>query len=473
MKNITPILLSGGAGTRLWPVSRRVLPKQFAKLIDDESLFSKAARRLAELNLDAPIIVTGDDHRFLVRDQLAEAKAEARCILIEPKGRNTAPAILAAALIAQETDPKSLLLAAPSDHLIMDTNAFGDAVQCGVETALGGAVVTFGITPTRPETGYGYLELAEAEDGSSVLSLKRFVEKPDAQTAAAMIVNGSHLWNAGIFLFRADVLVKAFATHQPDILETVRNAVQGRTKDLGFERLDADAWGQVESISIDYAIMEKIDHIKVVPYSGDWSDLGDWEALWRESRPDEHGVVTVGDSTALDCSSSYLRSDDDRLAVVGMGLENVMVVATQDAVLVADKSNAQQVKQAVDVLSKKGSKQAESFPRDHRPWGYYDVLALSDRFQVKRLVVNPGAALSLQSHVHRAEHWVVVSGTARVTIDSTVSLVSENESVYVPLGAKHRLENPGKVPMELIEVQSGSYLGEDDIVRYDDPYGRR
>ncbi|MEQ8657869.1 MAG: mannose-1-phosphate guanylyltransferase/mannose-6-phosphate isomerase [Hyphomicrobiales bacterium] len=472
MDSITPILLSGGAGTRLWPVSRKALPKQFAQLIGDESLFVGAARRLSSLNFHAPIIVTGDEYRFLVRDQLAQAQVKPGCVLIEPEGRNTAPAILAAALIAQETNPEALLLAAPSDHLIADTQAFGQAIQTGVEVAQNGAIVTFGITPTRPETGYGYLELAGTTNDKPVVLLSRFVEKPDAEAAAAMLASGNYLWNAGIFLFRADTLVDAFATHQPAMLEQVRAAVANRTEDLGFERLAAQPWSDVESISIDYAIMEKSDHIMVVPYNSSWSDLGDWDALWRESTPNEAGVVTVGDATALDCTSTYLRSDNDDLAVVGIGLDNVMVVATQDAVLVADKSKAQHVKRAVDVLSQKGSKQAEAFPRDHRPWGWYDILALSERFQVKRIVVNPGAALSLQSHMHRAEHWIVVTGTARVTVDGQVKLVGENESVYVPLGAKHQLENPGKVPMELIEVQSGSYLGEDDIVRYDDPYRR-
>lgn len=472
MDSITPILLSGGAGTRLWPVSRKALPKQFAQLIGDESLFVGAARRLSSLNFHAPIIVTGDEYRFLVRDQLAQAQVKPGCVLIEPEGRNTAPAILAAALIEQETNPEALLLAAPSDHLIADTQAFGQAIQTGVEVAQNGAIVTFGITPTRPETGYGYLELAGTTNDKPVVLLSRFVEKPDAEAAAAMLASGNYLWNAGILLFRADTLVDAFATHQPAMLEQVRAAVADRTEDLGFERLAAQPWSDVESISIDYAIMEKSDHIMVVPYNSSWSDLGDWDALWRESTPNEAGVVTVGDATALDCTSTYLRSDNDDLSVVGIGLDNVMVVATQDAVLVANKSKAQHVKQAVDVLSQKGSKQAEAFPRDHRPWGWYDILALSERFQVKRIVVNPGAALSLQSHMHRAEHWIVVTGTARVTVDGQVKLVGENESVYVPLGAKHQLENPGKVPMELIEVQSGSYLGEDDIVRYDDPYRR-
>lgn len=472
MDNITPILLSGGAGTRLWPVSRKALPKQFAELIGEESLFVGAAKRLAALHLQAPIIVTGEDYRFLVRDQLAQAQVEAGHVLIEPDGRNTAPAILAAALIAQETDPKALLLAAPSDHLIADTQAFGKAIAKGVAAAQEGAIVTFGIAPTRPETGYGYLELASTTDDTPVVPLSQFVEKPNAEAAAAMLASGNFLWNAGIFLFRTDALVDAFATHQPTMLDQVRAAVEGRTEDLGFERLDAQAWRRVESISIDYAIMEESNHVMVVPYNSSWSDLGDWDALWRESTPNEDGVVTVGDATALDCTSTYLRSDSDDLAVIGIGLDNLMVVATQDAVLVADKSKAQSVKKAVDVLSQKDSKQAVSFPRDHRPWGWYDVLALSERFQVKRIVVNPGAALSLQSHMHRAEHWIVVSGTARVTVDSSVKLVGENESVYVPLGAKHQLENPGKVPMELIEVQSGSYLGEDDIIRYDDPYRR-
>ncbi len=472
MNQITPILLSGGAGTRLWPVSRKALPKQFARLIGDESLFVSAVRRFAELDMQAPMVVTSEAYRFLVRDQLAQAGVEAGPVLIEPDGRNTAPAILCAALVAAETDLEALLLASPSDHLVTDTPGLGKAIERGVDAALSGAIVTFGIAPTRPETGYGYLELAETSEGDAATPLRRFTEKPDASTARSMVASGRYLWNAGIFLFRADALIDAFAMHAPKMLDHVQTAVRDRQKDLGFERLAAEPWAKLESISIDYAIMEKIDHAMVVPYRGGWTDLGDWDALWRESSSGDDGVVTVGDAVALDCKASYLRSDADDVAVVGIGLDNLMVVATGDAVLVADKSKAQSVKVAVESLAQSGHKQAEAFPRDHRPWGWYDVLALSERFQVKRIVVNPGAALSLQSHVHRAEHWIVVSGTARVTINDDVQLVAENESVYVPLGAKHQLENPGKVPMVLIEVQSGTYLGEDDIVRHNDPYQR-
>jgi mannose-1-phosphate guanylyltransferase/mannose-6-phosphate isomerase len=472
LNRITPVLLCGGAGTRLWPVSRKALPKQFARLIGHESLFVGAVRRFDELGMQAPMVVTSEAYRFLVRDQLIEAGVEAGPVLIEPDGRNTAPAVLSAALVAAETDPEALLLASPSDHLVTDTQGLGTSIARGVAAAHSGAIVTFGIAPTRPETGYGYLELAEAAEDDSAKPLVRFTEKPDTQTALAMVASGRYLWNAGIFLFRADALIEAFATHTPKMLEQVQAAVHDRQRDLGFERLAFEPWSQLDSISIDYAIMEKVDHAMVVPYRGSWTDLGDWDALWRESSGDESGVVTVGDAVALGCKSSYLRSDADDVAVVGIGLENVMVVATGDAVLVADKSKAQSVKIAVEALAQSGYKQAESFPRGHRPWGWYDVLALSDRFQVKRIVVNPGAALSLQSHVHRAEHWIVVSGTARVTIDDDVKLVAENESVYVPLGAKHQLENPGKVPMVLIEVQSGTYLGEDDIVRHNDPYQR-
>lgn len=472
MDQITPILLSGGAGTRLWPVSRKALPKQFARLIGNESLFTGAARRFSELAMQAPMVVTSEAYRFLVRDQLIEAGVEAGAILIEPDGRNTAPAILCAALVASETNPEALLLASPSDHLVTDTPGLGRAIEMGVESARSGAIVTFGIAPTRPETGYGYLELAEASAGDAATPLVRFTEKPDAQTALTMVASGRYLWNAGIFLFRANALIDAFAAHAPKILDHVQAAVRDRRRDLGFERLSPEPWAKLESISIDYAIMEKIDNAMVVPYRGGWTDLGDWDALWRESSGDDAGVVTVGDAVALDCQSSYLRSDADDVAVVGIGLKNLMVVATGDAVLVADKAKAQSVKIAVEALAQAGHRQAEAFPRDHRPWGWYDVLALSNRFQVKRIVVNPGAALSLQSHVHRAEHWIVVSGTARVTINDDVRLVAENESVYVPLGAKHQLENPGKVPMVLIEVQSGTYLGEDDIVRHNDPYQR-
>ncbi|MBW7055842.1 mannose-1-phosphate guanylyltransferase/mannose-6-phosphate isomerase [Paracoccus bogoriensis] len=473
MAQITPVLMAGGSGTRLWPVSRKAFPKQFAQLVGDETLFQASARRLCGEDFAAPMVMTNSDFRFIVAEQLEQAGIEPSSIVIEPAGRNTAPAILAAALMVAARTPSGLVLVAPSDHVIPDAATFRAAVMQGAAAAREGRIVTFGITPDRPETGYGYLELASDGDGPQPLA--RFVEKPDAARAAAMLQEGRFLWNAGIFLFRADVMIEAFRSHAPSYLEPVQTAVDGATHDLGFLRLARGPWEQVEDNSIDYAVMEKADNLSVVRYSGRWSDLGGWDAVWREGllgNPSENGVLAGHNATAIDCENVLLRSDSEDVEIVGIGLRDVMVVATSDAVLVADKGRAQDVRQAVDVLKARGVRQATAFPRDHRPWGWFETLALADRFQVKRIVVKPGAALSLQSHVHRSEHWIVVSGTARVTVDETVTLVTENQSIYVPLGAIHRMENPGKVPMVLIEVQTGAYLGEDDIIRYEDVYSR-
>jgi mannose-1-phosphate guanylyltransferase/mannose-6-phosphate isomerase len=340
--------------------------------------------------------------------------------------------------------------------------------------ALGGDLVTFGITPTRPETGYGYLDLAEGArlDAIEPQTLARFVEKPDAERAAQMLASGRYLWNSGIFLFTARSLIDAFQAHAADVLGPVRASVDGIHADLGFWRLDPGPWAEVPDISIDYAIMERASNLAVMPYSAGWSDLGGWDAVWQESGPDAAGNVTSERALAIDCSNFLLRSESERVELVGIGLEDIIAIATADAVLVAHKSRAQDVKKAVDVLKAREVSQATQFSIDHRPWGWFESLIIGNRFQVKRIVVKPGAALSLQSHHHRAEHWIVVEGTARVTTDGKVSLVTENQSVYVPLGAVHRMENPGKVKMVLIEVQTGSYLGEDDIIRYEDIYAR-
>ncbi|MCL7406663.1 mannose-1-phosphate guanylyltransferase/mannose-6-phosphate isomerase [Marivivens sp.] len=468
---ITPIILCGGSGTRLWPLSRKSYPKQFVPLVGDKTLFQGSALRMTGSDFAAPVVITNSDFRFIVTEQLQEVGIDPGAILIEPDGRNTAPAVLAAALYIARKDPDAVLLVAPSDHIIPDTNAFKAAIEAGLSAVDSGQLVTFGITPTHPETAYGYLELTTPSDGQPV-ALKRFVEKPDAERAAAMLAEGSFLWNAGIFLFRARDIIAAFETHAPDLIAPVTAAIETGHVDLGFCRLGPEAWAGAKDISIDYAVMEKADNLSVVPFDGGWSDLGGWDAVWRESDMDTNGVVTSGEATAIDCTDSLLRSDSDRLEVVGIGLKNVMAIAMNDAVLVADMSRAQDVKKAVDALKAKGSTQATTFPKDHRPWGWFESLAISDRFQVKRIHVHPGAALSLQSHHHRAEHWIVVSGTAEVTIDDKVQLVTENESVYIPLGAVHRMRNPGKVPMVLIEVQTGAYLGEDDIIRYEDVYAR-
>ncbi|WP_372800859.1 mannose-1-phosphate guanylyltransferase/mannose-6-phosphate isomerase [Paracoccus seriniphilus] len=473
MSMITPVLMAGGSGTRLWPVSRKSFPKQFAPLIGEETLFQASARRLSGACYGQPMVMTNADFRFIVAEQLEQIGISPEAIVIEPAGRNTAPAILAAALMVAAQDPDRLLLVAPSDHVIPDAEAFTRAVEQGIEPAKEGRIVTFGITPDRPETGYGYLELAGQGEGPQPLT--RFVEKPEAARAAQMLEAGNFLWNAGIFLFSARTMIEAFRQHAPAFVEPVQAAIDGAKTDIGFLRLAAKPWDGLGDESIDYAVMEKADNLTVVRFSDRWSDLGGWDAIWRETlerSPSEDGVALTGPATAIDCHDVLLRSDSDDLEVVGIGLKDVMVVATSDAVLVADKDRAQDVKQAVTALRKKNRKQAVAFPRDHRPWGWFETLALADRFQVKRIVVKPGAALSLQSHVHRSEHWIVVSGTAKVTVDETVTLVTENQSIYVPLGAVHRMENPGKVPMVLIEVQTGSYLGEDDIIRYEDVYAR-
>jgi len=469
---ITPVILCGGSGTRLWPLSRKSYPKQFASLLKDESLFQDSVSRLSGPSYAAPVVVTGSDFRFIVTEQLQAVGIDPGAILIEPEGRNTAPAVLAGALHIAKMDPDGLMLVAPSDHAIPDTSAFGDAIAAGVPAAQDGQLVTFGITPDRPETGYGYLEMGGTPDGATPVPLQRFVEKPNLASAEDMVKSGKFLWNAGIFLFRASDMVAAFEKHAPALLSPVKVSYESAKPDLGFLRLDPESWAQADDISIDYAVMEKADNLSVVPFSGGWSDLGGWDAVWKEAQPDADGVVAAGNATAIECRDTLLRSEAETLEVVGIGLENIVAVAMPDAVLVADKSRAQDVKLAVSALKAKSANQATMFPKDHRPWGWFESLVIGGRFQVKRILVHPGAALSLQSHHHRSEHWIVVEGTAKVTIDEEVKLVTENQSVYIPLGAVHRMENPGKVPMVLIEVQTGSYLGEDDIIRYEDVYSR-
>ena len=471
---ITPILLCGGSGTRLWPLSRKSYPKQFVPLTGETTLFQASAERLSGPGFAAPLVLTGSDFRFIVTEQLASAGIDPGAVLIEPEGRNTAPAVLAAALWLEKTDPEALMLVAPSDHVVPDAAAFRAAVEAGAEAARAGQLVTFGIRPDRAETGYGYLELAEdpGDFTARPLALKRFVEKPDAARAEEMIAAGTYLWNAGIFLFSVKTILAAFRAHAPNLIAPVQAAVDEGAPDLGFFRLAPGPWAEAGDISIDYAVMEKADNLSVVPFAAGWSALGGWDAVWREAPRDGRGVALSGAATALDCDDTLLRSEDSRLEVVGIGLKNIVAIAMPDAVLVADASRAQEVKQAVSALKAKGAAQAEAFPMDHRPWGWFESLVIGDRFQVKRIHVHPGAALSLQSHHHRSEHWIVVEGTAKVTVDDEVKLVTENQSVYIPLGAVHRMENPGKVPMVLIEVQTGSYLGEDDIIRYEDVYAR-
>lgn len=472
---INPVLLCGGAGTRLWPLSRKSYPKQFAKLIGDESLFQASAKRLIGEGFAAPSVVTASDFRFVVIEQLAAIEIAHADILIEPSARNTAAAICAAALALEARNPGALMLVAPSDHVIPDADRFRTAVKAAIPAAIDGQLVTFGIRPNRPETGYGWLELTTkpaSEFTPEPQPLRGFVEKPDRTTAEALLSGGMHLWNAGIFLFTTTTILDAFAQHSPDVLAATRAAFDAAEQDLSFTRLCAGAWTDAPEISIDYAVMERARNLTVVPYGGAWSDLGDWQAVWREGEGDGHGVVASGPATSIDCADTLLHATSDAQQLVGIGLENIVAVAMPDAVLIAHKDRAQDVKHAVAALKTAKVSQAETLPRDYRPWGWYESLVIGDRFQVKRIVVHPGASLSLQSHHHRAEHWIVVAGTAKVTIDDAVQLLSENQSVYIPLGAVHRMENPGKLPLTLIEVQTGGYLGEDDIIRYDDVYAR-
>lgn len=469
---IFPVLLCGGSGTRLWPLSRKSYPKQFTDVIGNESLFQASARRFVGEGFADPLVVTGDPFRFIVTEQLNEIGVSPAGVMIEPEGRNTAPAAAAAALFASKQDPDALILLVPSDHAIANPDDFKAAVLAGSDAAINGDIVTFGIVPTRAETGYGWLETGAAQEAKGVYKLERFIEKPDGKKAKALFSEGKYLWNAGVFLVKASVLIDAFKAHAADILEAVQASLDDAEMDLGFTRLGKDAWSTVREESIDYAIMEPSKNLTAVRFDGHWTDLGGWESVWLESEKDESGNALSEHTTAFDCENTLLRSESSEIELVGIGLKNTVAVAMHDAVMVADISDAQNVKKAVKVLKERGAKQAQQFPVDHRPWGWFETLTLSDRFQVKRIYVHPGAALSLQSHVHRSEHWIVVQGTARVTVDEDVKLLSENQSVYIPLGAVHRMENPGKVPMVLIEVQTGPYLGEDDIIRYEDIYAR-
>ena len=471
MTQIHPVILAGGSGTRLWPASRRAYPKQFAPLLGPRSLYQRTLARMSGKGFAAPLVMTGEAFRFMAVEQARALGLDDARVVIEPAPRDTAPAILAAALMLKDR-PEDMMLVAPSDHVIADEAAFLDAVADGQAAALveDGALVTFGITPDRPETGYGYLELSGAPDGASPVAT--FREKPDAETARRMLAAGNYLWNAGLFLGRVGDFLAAFEAHAPDLVDPVQRAIDGAEADLGFTRLEAAAFGEARAISIDYAIMEKAERVLAVPMDCGWSDLGAWDAIAATGTPDAAGNVTQGDVTQIDCAGSLLRAEEGGPLLVGLGLEGMIAVAMRDAVLVAPRDRAQEVKRVVDTLRAEGRAEADDYPRFHRPWGWYETLCLGGRFQVKRIMVRPGGVLSLQSHMHRSEHWVVVEGTAEVTIGADVRLVTENESVYIPLGTVHRMANRGQLPMYLIEVQTGAYLGEDDIVRYEDVYDR-
>jgi mannose-1-phosphate guanylyltransferase/mannose-6-phosphate isomerase len=462
-----PVILSGGSGTRLWPLSREAYPKQFLPLAGTDTMLQATWRRVAPLATSAPIVVANEDHRFMVAEQLREAGCTPGAILLEPVGRNTAPAIAVAALQATAGGEDPLLLVLPSDHVIADTVAFRAAVGRAAAAAATGRLVTFGIVPTGPETGYGYIKAGAGDD---VRAVERFVEKPDAATAQGYVASGEYFWNSGMFLFRASRYLEELGRHQPQMLAACRGAFDAARRDEDFVRLDKDAFAACPSDSIDYAVMEKTADAAVLPISVGWNDVGSWSALWEVAEQDGDGNAHHGDVIALDCRDTLAWANGRLVAMIG--LRDVVVVDTDDAVLVAHKNQVQEVKTVVARLKAAGRPEPTLHRKVYRPWGSYDSIDMGERFQVKRITVSPGAALSLQMHHHRAEHWIVVSGTARVTRGEDTLLLSENQSTYIPLGVTHRLENPGKVPLELIEVQSGSYLGEDDIVRFEDVYGR-
>lgn len=471
---IHPVILCGGSGTRLWPVSRKSYPKQFIALLDDTTLFQHAVLRVQGEDFEAPIMVTADDYRFIVKDQLEELSVEPAAILIEPEPRNTAPAVIAAALWVYERDPDGVMLVMPSDHHIPDRAGFRDAVLAAKPAAEGGDLITFGVEPTVPETGYGYLELATDSNPTvnSPQALKGYAEKPDLERATTMIETGRFLWNAGIFLFSTRSIIQAYRKHAHGMLMAVETSLSQESCALGFTRLAKAAWSEAASISIDYAIMERAENLQVMPLATSWSDLGSWAQVKEISTMDENGNVNCPNSRSIDCKGTILRSEHDEMRLVGIGLENMIAVATADAVVVAPLSEAQKIGAAVSKLVAENVAQAATSRRDYRPWGWFERLIAGEGYQVKRIVVKPGASLSLQSHKYRSEHWIVVSGSACVQLEGRELTLSEGQSIYVPANARHRLKSNGRKPVVLIEVQTGSYLGEDDIERYEDAYAR-
>lgn len=467
---IHPVILSGGKGQRLWPLSRALYPKQLLCLHGERSMLQETALRLSGGGFAPPLMVCNEDHRFIIAEQLRQAGCPARGILLEPAARNTAPAATVAALLLAEEDPSALLLVTPSDHVIRRPQAFLEAVAKAAPAAEAGGLVCFGIEPTHPETGYGYIRAGSGSPHAGVAHVASFTEKPDAATAEAWLAEGGYLWNGGMFLFRADTWLAEVGRFAPTVLDVCRLAVAERRSDLDFLRL-GDGFAEAPSAAIDTAVMERTDRALVVPVDMDWSDVGAWSALWDIGDRDDAGNLVVGDVVAEDSHNSYLRSQGRLLAT--LGVENLVVVATDDAVLVADRSRAQDVGKVVARLGALGRSEGTAHLTEHRPWGTFRCLSVGDRYQVKLITVKPGETLSLQMHYHRAEHWIVVVGTAQVTRGEETFLLHENQSTYIPLGETHRLENPGKLPLVLIEVQSGAYLGEDDIVRFQDDYNRK
>jgi len=464
-----PVLLSGGSGSRLWPLSRATYPKQFLAMNGEFSMFQETLRRLDGLDVKAPIVICNRDHRFLAAEKLRELGASPQAILLEPMGRNTAPAIAVAALAAQEKTDDPLLLVLPADHIIRDHKAFHQAIEKAERLARDGALVTFGVVPDRPHTGYGYIKRsAKARHGGYIV--EKFVEKPDRENAEKLLASGDYLWNSGMFMFRASRYLEELEKYQPEVLRFSRAACEKAAADYDFIRLDADLFAQCPAISIDYAVMEHTDSARVVPLDAGWSDIGSWSSLWEVCDKDKNGNTLSGDIIADDTRSSYILAENKLVTTIGVA--DLIIVDTKDALLVAHKDKSEDVKKIVDELKRRDRAESTIHREVYRPWGKYDSIGFGDRDQVKRITVNPGAKLSIQMHHHRAEHWIVVKGSARVTRGEDTFMVHENESTFIPVGTIHALENPGVIPLEMIEVQSGSYLGEDDIVRFEDKYGR-
>ncbi len=467
---LIPVVMCGGAGTRLWPVSRESMPKQFVPLVDERSTFQQVLGRIADAELfERPIIITNSDFRFIVAEQLRECDIEAD-IVLEPMRRDSAMAVAVAAALARERDPEAVVLILAADHVVRDVGAFKSACREAAIAAADGLIVTFGINPTFPATHYGYIRPGSRVNGGAALAVEAFVEKPDAETAGGYVAE-NYLWNSGNFAFRVDIMLDEIARYEPEIAAAAKLAVEGMARDLDFLRLPAEPFAQAPKKSIDYAVMERTDRAAVVPVDLGWSDVGSWSAVWDVMSHDADGNASTGSVVFHDSRNSLVRSEDAILTAV-VGLEDIIVVATPDAVLVTCRDKAEQVKGLVEQLKAQNRPQADQHLRIYRPWGYYQGIDLGSRYQVKRIVVKPNAKLSLQKHFHRAEHWVVVRGTAEIAVGTEVRTIHENESAYIPIGSVHRLANPGKIPLELIEVQVGSYLGEDDIVRLGDEYGR-
>ncbi len=470
---IHPVILSGGSGTRLWPMSRTLYPKQLLRLLGDDSLLQQTLRRVSDRDRFAPpLLVANEEHRFIIAEQLREIGVVPRALLLEPVGRNTAPAACVAALALAESEPDALMLLLPSDHMIADEEAFAAAIARAAAAARGGALVTFGITPERPETGFGYIRRGEPVGGvAEVFRVAEFVEKPGLDLARSFAASGEHFWNGGIFLFSAALYLDELGRTRPDIVAACRRALSEASRDADFVRLGKAAFEACPADSIDYAVMEHTLRAAVVPVGMGWSDVGSWDALWELSAKDAAGNAVSGNVVAEDTRNCYLRSEAGLVAAVG--IEDLVVVATADALMLAPRNRTQEVRRLVARLAAEGREEAEALPTVHRPWGTYRSLHHGHRVQVKHITVKPGGMLSLQMHHHRAEHWIVVQGTARIRRGDEEMMLTEDQSTYIPLGTPHRLENPGKIPLHLIEVQSGSYLGEDDIIRFEDTYGRR